>query len=180
MPRSVPVRCCCCFLVGAAALLAAGDAARAQPPAIQSASPQAVRPGETIDVTLRGANLAAPGGLWTSFPAEGVLSPDVANNGQNAAEVTYRITVPAEAAVGVHGLRVVTQAGVSALRLFVVDDLPSVAAKTDNKLRDAAQELALPVAVDGYVDGLSYHYFKFRAEAGQRIAFDVLARRIGS
>ncbi|HUG91109.1 MAG TPA: PPC domain-containing protein, partial [Planctomycetaceae bacterium] len=91
-----------------------------------------------------------------------------------------RITVPAEAAVGVHGLRVVTQAGVSALRLFVVDDLPSVAAKTDNKSRDAAQELALSVAVDGYVDGLSYHYFKFRAEAGQRIAFDVLARRIGS
>jgi hypothetical protein len=109
-----------------------------------------------------------------------MLAPDVPNNGQNAAEITYRVAVPAEAAVGIHGVRVVTPTGVSPLKLLVVDDLPSVGARPDNKSREAAQELTLPVAVDGFVDGLSFHYFKFRAEAGQRLAFEVLARRIGS
>jgi hypothetical protein len=175
----VPVRWQWCVLL-VASMLARADVAPAQTPSIQDTSPRAARPGQAVDVTVRGANLAGAAGLWTSFPAEAVLAPGIENNGKNAGQVTYHLSVPAEAPVGIHGVRVVTPAGVSPLELFVVDDLPSVAADANNKSRETAQVLSLPIAVDGHVDALSFHYFKFRAEAGQRLAFEVLARRIGS
>ena len=137
-------------------------------------------PGKTIDVTIRGANLAGAGKLWTSFPAESMLSPDVKENGKNAAQVVYRISVPAEVTPGVHGLRVVTPGGVSPLQLFVVDDLPSVAHNRANKTPTAAQEITAPVAIDGVMDSLSLNYYKFKAAAGQKLSFEVLARRFGS
>src|SRR5690606_14844678 len=82
------------------------------PPSIGSTTPFAVAPGATTDITLRGGNLASPTEIWTSFPAQAVLSPDVANNGTNAAEVVYRLTLPPEAPVGIHAIRVATAGGI--------------------------------------------------------------------
>jgi hypothetical protein len=156
------------------------SAAHAQVPSITSTSPQAVAPGQSIDVTLRGANLAGATELWTSFSSQTVLSPDVKDNGKNAAQVVYRITVPANATPGVHGIRIATPGGVSALRLFVIDDLPSIAQDRANKTPAAAQVIAVPVAIDGVIDSLSRNYYKFKATAGQQLSFEVLARRLGS
>ena len=156
------------------------SSANAQVPSITSTSPQAVAPGQSIDVTLRGANLAGATELWTSFSSQWVLSPDVKDNGKNAAQVVYRITVPANVSPGVYGIRIATPGGVSSLRLFVIDDLPSIAQNRANKTPAAAQEIASAVAVDGVIDALSHNYYKFKATAGQRLSFEVLARRLGS
>jgi len=153
---------------------------RAQQPSIKSTSPQAAKPGSAVDVKIQGGNLAGATKLWTSFPAEVALTPDVKDNGKNAAEVVYRVTVPAETPAGVHAIRVATDKGVSTPLLFLVDDLPSVAEQAPNKSLAEAQSLTLPVAVDGAVDSLSRHYFKFHVEAGQTVSLEVLARRIGS
>ncbi len=104
------------------------DSAHAQtaPPAIASTLPQGAAPGQTVDVKIRGANLAGPTQFWSSFPVEAVLPPDIAGNGTNAAEVTYRLKIPADAPPGVHGVRVVTATGISNLKLFAIDDLPSL------------------------------------------------------
>ena len=107
-------------------LLIPAVTAEAQVPSISSSSPQAVQPGETIDVTIRGANLTGATRLWTSFSSKSVLSPDVKENGTNKAEVVFRVTVSEDAPVGVHGIRVATPGGVSAMKLLVVDDLKSV------------------------------------------------------
>jgi hypothetical protein len=151
----------------------------AQTPTITATSPGAVRPGGTVDVTVSGSNLAGATSLWTSFDSTAVLAPGVKNNGKNASQVVFRVTVPATAPVGIHGLRVVTPNGVSPLRLFVLDDLPTVA-QTANTTAATAQSLKLPVAVEGTVGALSKHYFQFDANAGQLLSFEVLARRIGS
>ncbi len=166
------------FVLGVA--LALPDVCSAQQPSISSTSPQAAQPGAAIDVVLNGGNLAGPTQLWTSFPAETALSPDVKDNGTNAAQVTYRITVPEGTPPGIHAIRAATATGVSNPVLFVVDDLPSVAEKKPNNAPGTAQPLTLPVAVDGTVDSLSRHYFKFTAEQGQTVSIEVLARRIGS
>jgi hypothetical protein len=149
-------------------------------PAISSTLPQAAAPGQTVDVKLRGANLSAPTQLWTSFPVEAVLPADIAGNGTNAAEVTYRLKVPADAPMGIHGLHLVTPQGLSNLKLIALDDLPSVVQTKPSQTIAAAQVLTLPVAVDGVIDNLTRDYYKFAAAAGQRVSIEVLARRLGS
>jgi len=93
-------------------------------PTIGSTSPLAVAPGKTIDLKIRGGNLAAPTELWTSFPCEVLLPIDLAGNGTKADEVTYRLKLPADAPPGVHGIRVATAQGVSNAKLIAIDDLP--------------------------------------------------------
>src|SRR5262245_29901933 len=90
-----------CFVAVAARL------AEAQIPSIGSTAPQAAPPGQTMDIKIRGGGLAGPTQLWTSFPVEAVLPTEIAGNGTNAAEITYRLKIPADAPPGVHGLRVV-------------------------------------------------------------------------
>ncbi|HLQ43783.1 MAG TPA: hypothetical protein VK137_03560, partial [Planctomycetaceae bacterium] len=152
----------------------------AQQPTITLTTPFALKPGQPNDLKLHGANLAGPTQLWTSFPGETVLSPDVMNNGMNAAECVYKVTVPSDVPVGIYGVRVANANGTSPMRLVVVDDLPSIAQAAGNGTPAGAQALTLPVAVDGQVASLSQHYFKFTVAAGQVVTFDVLARRIGS
>lgn len=173
-----------CSLALSAGLTVALPASRAEAqgaiPAISSTFPQAAAPGQTVDVKVRGGNLATPTELWTSFPAEVSFPADIAGNGTNAAEVTYRIKLPADAPSGVFGVRLATAQGVSNLKLFAVDDLPSVAQVRPNQAQAAPQVVTLPVAIDGYVDNLSRDYYKFTAAAGQRVSIELLARRLGS
>ncbi len=152
----------------------------AQPPTISLTTPLAVKPGQVNDLKIQGANLAGPTQLWTSFTAQSVLAPEVANNGMNAAECVYKVTVPSDVPVGIYGVRIANAGGTSPMRLVVVDDLTSVGQAAGNGIPAGAQALTLPVAVDGQVGSLAQHYFKFTVTAGQLVSFDVLARRIGS
>lgn len=154
--------------------------AGAQEPAISLLSPQAVLPGATTDVTVRGSNLAGARDVWTSFPGTAVLAPDVAENGEKADQVVYRFDVPQDAAVGVHGLRVATDKGVSAMRFVLVDDLPSVPQDPSSKQSAPGQQITLPTAVDGVIDSLARNYYSFEVQAGQTVSFEVVARRMGS
>lgn len=163
----------------AGCLLLSSRAALAEP-SLGSTLPQAVVPGATTDVKLRGGALAGATQVWTSFGGENLLTPDIADNNKNAAEVTWRFNVPATTPVGIHGLRVATADGVSALKLILVDDLPSVAQAGNNTLATQAQELTLPVAVDGNVGNQTRNYYRFKAEAGQKVSIEVVARRLGS
>lgn len=149
-------------------------------PAITTTAPQAVIPGQQIDVKLRGSDLTGASQLWTQFGATAQLTPDVKDNGKSAAEVSWRLNVPAEVPVGVHGLRVAGPNGVSTLKLIMVDDLPSVAQTAGNTSIDKAQELAQPSAVDGAVANLSRNYYRIKVTAGQKLSFEVVARRLGS
>lgn len=168
-----------CFLAGAVLLLSTAELS-AQAPSISSTTPLALKPGQANDLKLQGAALAGPTQLWTSFPAESVLAPDIDKNGTNAAECVYRVTVPADVPVGIYGVRVATASGSSPMRLVVIDDLPSVAQAGGNNVFANAQSLTLPTAVDGQIANLSQQFFKFTVAAGQLVSFDVLARRIGS
>lgn len=155
-------------------------AADAQAPSISAISPRAVTPGETADVTLRGTNLAGDTQLWTSFPCEAALAPEIEGNGTKSDQVVFRLAVPANASLGIHALRVATPGGVSPPRLIVLDDLSSVSQQGDNTTPPNAQSLTLPVAVDGTMGKLSHNYYRFGAAAGQRLSFEVLSRRLGS
>lgn len=149
-------------------------------PQITGLSPRSVKPGEAIDVTITGKDLAGTTELWTSFPAEVSLAPGIKDNGKQADRVVFRLKPTDPNTMGVQGVRVVSPSGVSRLALVVVDDLPTVAQQASNKSPESAQTLKLPIAVDGRVDNLSLNYYRFAAKAGQRISLEVLARRMGS
>lgn len=152
----------------------------AQSPTIVSVSPGAVAPGKSVDVTIRGGNLSGATQLWTSFPAKSELAPGVKNNGKNAGQVVFRVTLPQNAPVGIQGIRVVSSNGVSSLALMTVDDLPTVASTGKNTSPSTAQKITLPAAVEGAVPALGRHYYRFEAKAGETLSFEALARRIGS
>ncbi len=167
-------------LVGLLVVLTVGTSIPAAPPTVTSVAPRAVRPGESVNVTLRGAGLNAAPRLWTSSGCSVELAADVKDNGTKANEVTFRVTAPANEPVAIHGLRVSTAGGVSAPVLFAVDDLPSIAQQAGNITRDKAQVLSLPAGVDGQLAALSLNYYKFQVTAGQRLSVEVLSRRLGS
>lgn len=151
----------------------------AQEPSITSLQPQGAKPGEAVNVTVKGANLDGATQLWTSFPARVELAKDVKDNGKNKAQVVFHVTPDAQAGVGVHGVRVVTGRGVSGMKLFVVDDITSVPPK-HAKTIETAQVVTLPAAIDGSIANLSRNYFRFKVAAGATLSMEVLAKRIGS
>jgi hypothetical protein len=147
---------------------------------ISSVAPLALRPGQTQELVLSGSGLGGVRQLWSAFPQKSILATDAKGQSKNPATATLRLTVPPRAPLGIYGIRVATRTGVSPLRLMLLDDLPTVRAAATNVTRATAQALSLPTAVDGVLPAQQLHYFKFHVEAGQRLAFEVYARRIGS
>ena len=152
----------------------------AQEPVVNGTVPGALPPGATTTIQLNGGNLAVAKKLWLSFPGDAVLAEGIEKNGENPAQVTYKINVPPDTPCGIHAMRVVTDKGVSPLRLVLIDDLPSIASVGTNVQLASAQAVSVPTAIDGAVAGLNWQFFKFPAQAGQRLSIEVLARRIGS
>lgn len=151
-------------------------AAAQAPPSISTTRPLAVRPGQTTNLTIQGGNLTGVSDLWTSFEAK----KEIVGDTKNKAQCVYKLTVPADAAVGIHAVRVAGPGGLSALKLLLIDDIASTAQAGDNTSRAKAQALTLPAAVDGTVDALKTRVFKFTAEKGQTVSCEVVSKRIGS
>lgn len=165
------------FLLTLAGCLAIAGRASAQV-VLSQVRPQAVAPGKTIDLTLSGQKLDDPLTVWTSFPAKVEVTP-VAEPKPGQTTRTVKITLEAGVPVGVGGIGVATAEGASDVVLLAIDDLASVAESGANVSAAAAQELALPAAVDGASDGARSDFYKFNAQAGQRVAIEALAGRIG-
>jgi len=150
------------------------SALHAQTPSVSRLSPGAVKPGANIELTCHGSNLDGALALWTPFAA------DVKPLRPGASQAAFQLAIPQGTPTGIHALRVITPNGVSSLHLLMVDDLPSLAAEATNHTLAAAQILPFPVAVDGTIESLKTHFFRFRAQKGQRITVEVVAQRLGS
>jgi hypothetical protein len=83
MPSSRLRSCLAVFFVAVGVLKASQSTLAA--PALTTTSPQAIAPGNQADIKLRGSDLAGAALLWTSFPGQAELTPDIADNGKNAA-----------------------------------------------------------------------------------------------
>lgn len=153
---------------------------QAQPPAISFAQPAGIPPGTATDVTFFGTNLSGPTAFWSDLEAAAELAPGIENNGSLGDRVTYRIAPPADAAVGIVGYRVATGQGISHLRLLMVDDLPTAVDNGANQSPETAQAIPFPTAIDGACETESFDYYRFAGFAGQRLAVEVVAQRLGS
>ena len=157
------------------ALLAGPAAGLAQSPSLTHTSPGALLPGRGQELTVHGANLVGATNLWTGFGAK-VLSATATN----ASATKFQVSVPADAPVGIHAVRVASVNGVSSPVLLMVDDLPSVADAGTNTSAASAQPLAWPVAVDGAAVALGFKFYRVTVKAGDRLAIEAVAQRLGS
>jgi hypothetical protein len=156
------------------ATAAHAQAPRDRTPVSQSSSsvPAAVRPGEATNVRFVNAPPGKATGLWTSFKAEATVLP--------ADGAGFRITVPADAPVGVGAVRVATTGGLAGVQMLMIDDLPSIPGSGKNHSASDAQAIETLCAVDGAADPLASDYYRFGVGRGQRVAFEVVAQRLGS
>jgi hypothetical protein len=148
-------------------------------PNVNMPFPMGAQRGTTLDLTLTGGNLANPTGFWASFPAK-ITIPTEDKNGTDNAKLKVRLEVPADAPLGVHACRLANKQGVSALRLLCVDDLPTVVEADASKSKATAQVVPVPCVVAGRSDAEANDWFRITVKPGQRLSFDVLARRLGS
>ncbi len=160
-----------------ALMIASAPAFAADGPSMQTFTPMGFSIGSRVDLSISGKNLA-DATLWTNLhPAPSI---EVADDGKNKDTRKFRLRLVAGTSPGIYGLRMVGSGGLSNLGLFMVDDLATVREAGQHATQPTAQELTLPIAVEGSVETESYDWFTFTASAGQRLSFDVIARRLGS
>jgi hypothetical protein len=136
--------------------------------------------GETIRYRLLAG--AVPY-VYSVFPfgARSGQSVEVEVRGHNLAESKLTLRIDPTASVGRQDLRITTPLGISNPFPFDVAELSEFADKEPNNQADQANEVSLPVVINGRLQGdKDRDAFKFKAQKDQEFIFEVLANRFGS
>jgi hypothetical protein len=142
-------------------------------PTLDHSSPAAISP-KGGQITLHGTGLNQPLSLWSTPTTEAIFSstsPDSA---------TCRLTFPNPIQDQFLTFRLTTSSGISEPILIALDDLPTINANAKNKSAKQAQPIDLPIAVEGSIEELTSHFYKFPVRKGRTLSVDVIANRIGS
>ena len=153
------------------------------PPAVPATFPTlttpaslGAKPGATVELVLTGTNLTDATGVWTSFGGKTMI-PD---GQKDAAKLTVKLDIPADAKPGLHFLRVATKAGVSNVRSISLDEFPEVAETDKNRSKSTPQTIPVPCVVTGAATAEAADYFKFPVQAGVPVTVEAIGRRLGS
>jgi hypothetical protein len=167
--------------VTALAFAAAPAAAQTSYPMVTHALPVAVQRGKPADVTIEG-QMNFAGAYKVLFEGSGLAAevvPAPAGQKPPVRSVKLKVTAAPDAALGVREFRVATSSGVSSVgQLLVVDD-PVVQESGDNNTLATANSIKPPCVVCGRIEAAEdVDYFKFHAEAGQTLTFEVHCARL--
>ncbi len=197
MPRHLRAALLAVLLAASVAFTQPPTATVLPQPRVTSTMPSGAKAGTTVDVIVTGVELDDPTGLRFSYPgfvAELVPPPEPKPDPAKPKDPpkpapkgpvikhTYKVTVPADAPVGSHDLRIVTKHGVSNARTFVVGSLPEVI-ETDKPHADVpdAQKIALDSTVNGtIVNTADVDYYTFAGKAKQRVLLNCRTSSIDS
>src|SRR6202171_1949328 len=143
-------------------------------PMVISVFPLGARQAETLEVQILGRYLNDTRDI--SFARPDIQAPVLS---ADFFSVKARISVGPNVPVGLHDYRLRTPSGTH-VGVFHVGSLPRLNEVEPNNDLKHAQNVTLPVMIDGIVDNDDYDVFRFHAEAGQTLIFDVMATRAGS
>jgi hypothetical protein len=170
----------------AALLLAARVSAQTSYPMITHVTPVAVQAGQTTEVTVAG-QMNFFGVYKAIFEGSGITAEVVDKPAARAAgaptpqvrSVKLKLTVAADAAPGVREFRLASSLGVSSVGQLVVTEHPVVEEKGDNNTRANANPIPVPCVVSGRIEAAEdVDFFKFHADEGQTVTFEVVCARI--
>jgi hypothetical protein len=161
-----------CFVIGLAGAI---DPDLPSPaPIVRSAFPPGVQRGTFAEVVLSGQNLHDTRSV--EFAGRGVKADIIAAFGS---KVKLRITAAPDAEAGRRDYRLTTARGVY-VGVFDIGALPEIVEKENNDDWRNPQVISLPILVNGEIASEDWDHFKFHADAGQKMIFDVSATRHGS
>jgi hypothetical protein len=162
-------------------LVAAAVTLVAAPPTLQNLEPHGGERGKSFTLYLRGDALPANARIETTLPASFsrlTVSKDPAHP-MPAGTLAYLVTLKPDAPIGLYPIRVATESGISNVLLFSVGDLPEI--EEAPAVPDAKpQQITAPVVVNGRLRGPAIDSYSFHAASGQKLVFEVEARRMGS
>ena len=143
-------------------------------PTVISVFPLGARQAETLDVQISGRNLDDTRDI--TFARQDIQAKVLSSD---FFSVKARVSVGAKVPLGLHDYRLRTPRGTH-VGVFQVGSLPRENEIEPNDDLKHAQAVTLPLMVDGVVEADDYDVFRFHAEAGQTLIFDVMATRAGS
>jgi hypothetical protein len=144
---------------------------------VERLSPPSLGRGSTVRVTITGSELSGALALWTSLPAKTIEATLVEPSQSDHA--TFDVKVSPDAPLGLYGLRLATRSGLSNAKLFLIDDLASVAEQESDAPGAPPQKLSWPVAVLGRARESDIDRYAIDVQAGQRLSFEVVGSRLG-
>jgi hypothetical protein len=137
---------------------------------------QSLQPGAEIITNLPGSF------SWLAVPDD--------RDNEEGDQLELLVQLKEDAAPGLYPIRLRTDEGMSNILLFSVGSLPETveeesllkqrSERNNNDLRSSAQQLTLPVTVNGTLVGPDQDFYRFTPKAGERLVFEVEARRAGS
>jgi hypothetical protein len=170
------------LLAGGLAAILVSASAWGGEPRINTVYPPTFERGVATSVQIVGKELATATELSVPFQAE--ISK---TSGGNVEVVTFSIKPAPKTPPGVYPLRVVSQEGISNLRLIAVTTVPVV--KRARELKEAykngrpdfeqAQRVEWPVVVTGGRLEREVDLYRFAVQAGQRLTLVTETRRLG-
>ena len=93
--------------------------------------------------------------------------------------VKLKLTVAADATLGVREFRLASALGISSIGQLVIVDDPVLVESGDNNRPEKANPITVPCVVSGRIEAVEdVDYFKLHAEAGQILTFEVLCARL--
>lgn len=154
--------------------IAAGAELPAITPQVSSAFPHGGKRGTEVGLELRGSYLDGVKELR-------FLHPGIEAQVESATfrQVRARIRIKPTVETGRHEFRLISEKG-AWFGVFWVGALDeSFEVEPNDRLKNA-QEITLPALINGRADGADADYYRFLADAGQTVVFDVAATRLGS
>ncbi|MCA9191055.1 MAG: PPC domain-containing protein [Planctomycetales bacterium] len=150
--------------------------ASADNPAISMFTPAGGQRGTEIDVSIAGARIDDVRQLHSYTPGISVLGLTA----ENGNRVKAKLAIAEDCPIGLHALRLVTETGISNLRLFGVSALPQIEETEPNNRFDAPQVLSMNSTVNGVVKTEDVDYYAINLSAGQRVNVELEGLRLGT
>jgi len=141
------------------------SAVLASDPQANSLSLVGLQRGASVEVTISGARLGDAHSLM--FYTPGLAATNITKVDDNNIKAT--VTATQDAACDLHPFRVVTNTGISNMRLLNVSALPSVTEVEPNSEFQTAQAIAFNSTVDGVVLSEDVDYYSVELKQGQQM-----------
>ncbi len=155
-------------------------------PMITHTFPGAVQRGKTSAVVVQGVNNLY-GAYQATFEGPGI-SAEVVNPPAPKTppaqkpvvnQVRLKVSVAPDALPGIREFRLASTRGISSIGQIVIVDDPVVTETSVNNTLGLAQAIQLPCVVAGMLEAIEdVDYFKFAAQAGQVLTFEVYCARL--
>jgi len=191
--RSLAAAILCSLPLFASVTQAQMTAPTSSSPRISHIMPMGAQAGSTVEIRVSGQDLKDVEGLHFNFAGVKVepagtgteTSTPVGKKGKGPATALavhkFKVTLPASAPLGIQDLRIVTKAGISNPRAFVVSDQKEFTEEEPNDDVPKAQKIAINSTVNGVITTpTDVDYYVFTGKKGQRVVFACATTSIDS